>query len=124
MTSLGSDSTPLTLPEAAQVCPQLRGRRLHTSTIWRWMRRGCKARNGETIRLAHRRVGGTITTTKQDLDRFFADLAEADLESFRRRDNEADAAPAMPPIRPVQPDTAVRQAQKERAQRVLDDAGI
>lgn len=123
MTTLSSDS-PLTLPEAAQACPQLRGRRLHTSTIWRWMRRGCKARNGETIRLAHRRVGGTITTTKQDLDRFFAALAEADLESFRRRDSDVEAAPETQRIRPVQPDAAVRHAQIERAQRVLDDAGI
>jgi hypothetical protein len=94
------------------------------STLWRWMRRGCKARNGQTIRLEHRRVGGTLTTTRADLERFFCALAAADLESFKAH----DAAPlqalrtvAAPP-KPFS--DSVRRAQIERARRVLDEAGI
>lgn len=115
---------PLSIAQAAQVCPKVRGRRLHTSTLWRWMRRGCKARNGETVRLAHRRVGGMLTTTRADLDRFFQNLADADLESFKKLDDDDVAGPRKLTAPPKQFDEGARRAQRDRAQRILNDAGI
>lgn len=85
-TPKNDDCQPLTLSQAAAAVPALRGKRLHVSTLWRWCRRGCKGRNGLTVRLQHGRVGGQIVTTREALDRFYAELAEADLESFRKDD--------------------------------------
>ena len=115
---------PLTLSEAADAVPKLRGKRLHNSTFWRWCRRGCKARNGAVVRLEHRRMGGQITTTLAALDRFFAELAEADLESFRERDTAApviDTAPA-PTAKP--PQAGTRRAALEKAKAALFAEGI
>lgn len=69
---------PATLVEAAALCPH----RPHPSALWRWCRRGIKARSGKRIRLNHVRVGGRIFTTQADLARFFAAVAEADAERF------------------------------------------
>lgn len=65
----------LTLTEAARLTP----RRPTAGTIWRWARRGVRARDGRTIRLQHVRVGGRVYTSEQWLRSFFAELAEADL---------------------------------------------
>lgn len=114
----GPNDAPLTLNEAAAAVPQLRGKMLHVSTLWRWARRGCRARNGTIVRLAHRRIGGTLTTTRADLDHFFEALAEADLASFRAEDKPA--AGTVPSIN----SPALRRAQKAHAKAVLDAAGI
>lgn len=115
---------PLTLSEAADAVPKLRGKRLHNSTMWRWARRGCKARNGTVVRLEHCRVGGQICTTAAALDRFFSALAEADLESFRERDTAApvfDNSPT-PPVKPTEAGT--RRAALEEAKAALAAEGI
>ena len=118
------DDSPLTLTEAAAVVPALRGKRLHVSTLWRWARRGCKARNGQIVRLEHGRVGGQITTTRAALDRFYVALAENDLESFRAQDATPviASAPAPNTATPTAPGT--RRAAIERAKETLKAAGI
>lgn len=65
----------LTLAEAARLTP----RRPTAGTLWRWARRGVRARDGRSIRLRHVRVGGRVYTTEQWLHEFFAELAAADL---------------------------------------------
>lgn len=111
---------PLTLSEAAAAVPKLKGKHLHISTLWRWCRRGCKGRNGTIVRLAHARIGGTIVTTRGDMDRFFNDLAEADLESFRAD----DAMPVVTSLPPAPTPSGLRKAQLAHADRVLAKAGI
>lgn len=69
----------LTLAEAAQLTP----RRPTAGTLWRWARRGVRARDGRSIRLRHVRVGGRVYTTEQWLHEFFEELAAADLANTR-----------------------------------------
>ncbi|MEJ5260936.1 MAG: helix-turn-helix domain-containing protein [Anaerohalosphaeraceae bacterium] len=77
----------LTLPEAAKRLPRTNGRRIHSSTLWRWCRKGCRG-----IKLDYTRVGRTIMVTEEGLNRFFSELAKADepsgspnFKSSRRR---------------------------------------
>ncbi|MFG0331700.1 MAG: DUF1580 domain-containing protein [Phycisphaerales bacterium] len=68
----------ISLAQAARLCPN----RPSPSTIWRWARRGLKARNGRRIRLHHIRCGGRVYTTSEALDEFFQALAAADCDHF------------------------------------------
>ena len=97
----------ITLNEAAKLTP----RRVHASTLWRWARKGCRARNGERIHLAHLRVGGRVMTTEAALEEFFRELAAADVEGF---DAESDAPPPQLP-KPVKDED--RSAAVEHAKR-------
>lgn len=110
----------ITLAEAAKLAPT----RPSANAVWRWCRRGIKARNGSRVRLAHVRVGGRVFTTHDNVEAFFAELADADAEYF----GQADAAPTPhvpsksgePRQRPEsQRDAAIAQATAE-----LEDAGI
>lgn len=65
----------LTLGQAAQQTPG----RPSAGTIWRWARRGIRARDGNVVRLKHIRVGGRVYTTEQWLQQFFEQVAAADL---------------------------------------------
>lgn len=96
----------LTLSEAAKTLPRMNGRRVHTSTLWRWARKGY---NG--IRLEYAKIGRTIVVSDVALNHFFTSLAAADYEqtiqpSFKRprykcrprsekRQAEIDAADAV-----------------------------
>ena len=71
----------LTLAQAAKLAPT----RPSSNAVWRWCRRGLKARTGKRIRLAHVRVGGRVFTTAESVENFFAELAEADSEHFNSR---------------------------------------
>ncbi|MCH8823503.1 MAG: DUF1580 domain-containing protein [Planctomycetes bacterium] len=75
-----SESLYLSLAEAARQCPG----KPAPSTVWRWCRRGVRARSGERVRLSHVRVGGRIYTTLHSLTRFFEATAQADIEHFDR----------------------------------------
>ncbi|MEK7795534.1 MAG: hypothetical protein AAB353_13440 [Candidatus Hydrogenedentota bacterium] len=75
----------LRLSEAARHVPT----RPNVATLWRWARKGVKARNGERIRLAHRRIGGVIYVEPSALDEFFSALTSADVQHFERRDEPA-----------------------------------
>lgn len=60
----------LTFKEAAASLPQLRGRKVHVGTVYRWSSRGLRGVRLETIR-----IGGTVCTSREALQRFFARLS-------------------------------------------------
>jgi len=70
----------LTLAAAARLVPH----RPHPSALWRWGRRGLRARNGTTVRLGLVRYGGRLYTTAEALEAFGRELARNDLD-----DNDA-----------------------------------
>jgi hypothetical protein len=68
--------------EAAQRLPTLRGGKpVNPSTVWRWTKRGVRARNGVLIRLESIKVGGTCCTSDEAMLRFFRALS-ADAEEI------------------------------------------
>jgi hypothetical protein len=67
--------------EAAKRLPTLRGSKpVNTSTVWRWTKRGVRARNGVPVRLEAIKVGGTCCTSDQALLRFFRALSADDVQ--------------------------------------------
>ena len=69
--------------EAASRLPALRGgKAVNPSTLWRWTKRGVRARNGVRVRLEAIKVGGTCRTSDEALLRFvraLSDNLEADV---------------------------------------------
>ena len=64
----------LTLSEAAEQLPRLRrGRKIHISTLYRWISTGVKG-----IQLEAGKLGRTLVTSTEALQRFFDRLSEAD----------------------------------------------
>ena len=82
-----------------------RGRKLHISTVFRWVRPGVRG-----VRLECIRFGGTLCTSEPALKRFLAALSA----------NDPLCAPAAPPP----PTPAARERAKRRAARELAQAGI
>jgi hypothetical protein len=101
-----STENVVTLSEAAAHLPRLNGRKPHTSTLWRWARKGIRG-----IKLETRRVGGRFVTSVEALDRFAKTLSEIPLAD--RPD---------PPPKP--PTDRQRQRSVEQAERTLAKAGI
>ena len=67
-----NDETVVSLPEAASRLPRRRaGKRPHRNTLYRWAAVGLNGLKLETIR-----VGGTLCTSMEALQRFFDRLAE------------------------------------------------
>jgi hypothetical protein len=63
--------------EAAGRLPALRaGKSVNPSTVWRWTKRGVRARNGLRVRLECLKVGGTCCTSDEALLRFFRALSD------------------------------------------------
>ena len=60
----------LTIKEARAMVPG----RPDVSTLHRWSRKGVKARNGFTVKLATVRMGGQVFTTKEALSSFAKEL--------------------------------------------------
>jgi len=83
-----------------------RGRKLHISTVFRWVRPGVRGVRLECIRFA-----GTLVTSEAALKRFFAALTVADPRCVQ--------APTTPPSSP-----AARSRAKRRADKELARAGI
>ena len=79
----------ITLNTAAAQTPG----RPHVSCVWRWCRRGVKARAGPRVRLEHVRVGGKIFTTQAWLNAFGRELAAADTAYFAGKQEEAKSVP-------------------------------
>ncbi len=85
----------LTLTEAAKRLPRSNGRRVHTSTLWRWCRKGCCG-----IKLQYVRIGRSIRVTEDGLNHFFTELAKRDAQTSgpsnvkftRRRRRQSTAA--------------------------------
>jgi Protein of unknown function (DUF1580) len=68
------DEEVLTLSQAAEVLPSLRGGRpVHRSTLYRWISRGVRGIRLETLRL-----GRTLVTSQEALQRFAERLAGLD----------------------------------------------
>lgn len=74
-----ADEKFLSMSEASRLTP----RRPSIGTIWRWCRRGVRARDGQYVRLHHVRVGGRVYTTEAWLEQFFEQVAAADLGNPR-----------------------------------------
>lgn len=118
----------ITLTQAAKIAPG----RPSTNCLWRWCRRGVRARDGQRVRLQHRRIGGKIFTTLAWLDEFGRHLAEADTRYFDLCEAAAHvAADAELPVqrrrrRSKQDDRAGQADRREldAAQRELEEAGI
>src|SRR5262245_16380134 len=93
-----STETVLPFAAAARPIPPVRA-----ATLWRWASAGCRARDGQRIKLETIRIGGSTCTSLEALNRFFARLTG----------NEAPEQPA--------PRRGKKHAQ---AQAALDKAGI
>lgn len=73
-----STDTSTELLSVAQVCARYPGRgskRLHPSTVTRWILTGCPSRAGVRVKLAAIRVGGRWMLQPAAIDHFFAALA-------------------------------------------------
>jgi hypothetical protein len=68
-----TNETLVSLADAARLLPRRRGgRKVHTSTCYRWTVSGCKGVLLESVQ-----IGGTRCTSKEALARFFQRLTEA-----------------------------------------------
>ena len=105
------EDTPLSLSAAARCLPAVDGKKPHTSTLWRWCRRGIHG-----IRLEYAKIGGRIVTSPKALNEFAAALAAADITPF----DTPSVSP--PPIRARC--EAQRSGDIEHARRDLASAGI
>lgn len=105
-----AETAYIDLTEAAKRCPG----RPHTGSVWRWARKGIKARDGQTIRLAHVRCGGKIYIRPADLDAFFTEVAAADAGHFS----------AEPVVATKSPTTTQREKSIAAAESTLRGAGV
>ncbi len=122
MNSLETQATPssamlngerlLTLTEAAKTLPRLNGKKIATTTLWRWATQGIRS-----IRLETRRIGRRVVTSVEALDRFTAALADLPPETRPRYQKRRENAP--------KPRTERERARAlARAEAELDAAGI
>jgi hypothetical protein len=106
----------LSLSEAAKALPRgLNGKKHSTNKLWRWARRGVKARDGRRIFLEHIRLGGSILVPKGAIEAFGKELMEADRQHFDGREEKAEQfAKSRGPKPPSSKDRvhAVRQAEE------------
>ncbi len=87
------------------------------STVWRWARKGVKARNGERVRLRHVRIGGQLFIPVEALAEFAEAVADADRQHFERD-------PGTPTPTPRPRSDAQRQRAIEAARQRLREAGV
>lgn len=73
--------TYLTLKEAARLAPGTPS----ASAVWRWCRKGLKARDGSQVTLKHVRVGREVYTSAAWLHAFFEAVATADQSHFQAK---------------------------------------
>ncbi|MFO0954422.1 MAG: DUF1580 domain-containing protein [Isosphaeraceae bacterium] len=103
MPILIAEETVFPLSEVPNHVPPRRGKKLHVATVFRW-KGGLRGVKLETIR-----IGGTLHTSAEALQRFFDRLSATD--------HGPDPAP------PADPSKA-RQRAAERAGRELDSLGF
>lgn len=105
------NETLLSLTEATKVLPRVNGKRPAIATLWRWCRKGLRG-----VRLEYVRVGRSIATSREALNRFFNALAAL------------DASPGLPENTPtipaLTPTPRARQRILDEADRILERAGI
>jgi hypothetical protein len=72
--SVAVDSHPIAymgLVDAARLCPSTRpGKRVHTSTLTRWIIRGFRLRDGSIRKLTARRFPGGWAVSREAIDEF------------------------------------------------------
>ncbi len=101
----------LSLTDAAKALPPIDGTRPHSSTVWRWCRRGLKG-----VRLEHVRLGHRVCTSLDALARFSQRLAETDERAAERPVSHTTIGR---PRTDAEQERAVQAAKKE-----LDRAGV
>lgn len=103
----------ITMTEAAKLAPG----RPSTSCVWRWCRRGVKARDGQRVRLEHVRVGGMIYTTAAWLEAFGRALADADAKHFDLCEaSAAEARAAEAPFPRQRPRVALSELRRKQSE--------
>jgi hypothetical protein len=103
-----NEETPLSLKEAARILPPTRqDKRVHVSTLTRWILHGVQG-----VRLEAYRIGGRWVTTREALERFSAALT----------DNRQYRSPSSSPPCP-QVGSAFRRRQ-DQIERELADHGV
>jgi len=107
----------LTCSQAARLCPTP----VSPSAVWRWMRNGIVARDGEKVYLRHVRIGRRVYTTRHWLDEHWTALAEADRQAFER---EGESSPRSGRKPTIGRDAEARSAAIQRADSKLKEAGI
>lgn len=128
--SAGSTDTPPLIP--LNEAPEHVSGRPSISAIWRWCRRGVLARNGQRIRLEHRRIGGKIYTSAPWLEAFTKALTDADTAYFAAKqdaDNVASQRAAgydamKRPRHPRRPKPSFDPDRQRRVADVLDGEGL
>ncbi len=106
----------ITLTEATKHSPG----RPSTNCVWRWCRKGVRARSGLRVRLRHVRVGGKIFTSRAWLEEFGHHVAEADAAYF---DQQLDAPRQLPSPAPGRSESQ-RHTAIARAERSVVEAGL
>lgn len=102
----------LTFPQAAEEIPRRRrGRKCHVSTLYRWATVGCRGVVLETLQ-----CGGTLTTSREALQRFFEALTVS-------RESARPGLRPGPTEVPVRRSRARRLRDSERAARELEAMG-
>jgi hypothetical protein len=99
-----SHETVFPLGETAKHVPPRGGKRLHQATAFRWAKDGCRGVKLETIR-----IGGSLCTSVEALQRFFERLSAGD---------------AVPSSAPEIRTSAARKRAFEQARQELRRAGI
>ena len=92
----------VTLSQAAKLLPKVGDNHLHTSTLWRWCKKGLRG-----VYLEYGWMGRFIVTTPEALGRFFVALARQD---------------AKRTVLPARPRRRMRPRTRDQRQRQIDQA--
>ena len=66
----------VSLKEATKILPsRVPGKKLNYATIYRWALRGCRCKDGLWVKLETVKLGGSLCTSKEALQRFFDRLS-------------------------------------------------
>lgn len=110
----------LTFGELSKALPIVGGKRIHSSTLWRWALRGCRG-----VRLESIRLGARYLSSIEAVQRYGARVAEASAATIAERDAHRAAVASAAKPEPVEKSTSrERRLQMERADRELAAAGI
>lgn len=93
--------------------PRINGRKPAVSTLWRWWRKGLRG-----VQLEYLRMGRSIVTSREALNRFFAALAAVDERPA------PEGKPDLPGPQCRRPRNSAREQSLQRARRRLAEAGI
>lgn len=78
----------ITFGRAAELLPQVNGKRVHSTSVWRWARKGLRG-----VRLDCLRIGGRFVTSMEAVERFTEALANVPV-------GPVDSASRRPLVKP------------------------